>query len=104
MFTIVLRKQPNNPYDKYAIGGYVQVQEEPLGPLTLVGHLPRELCHELTQISAEELSCVDCQVADANPVAAPGQKGLQILINMKIVLHKRKCAMVRRRLRRRNLI
>ena len=48
--------------------------------------------------------CVDCQVADASPVAAPGQKGLQILINMKIVLHKRKCAMVRRRLRRGNLI
>ena len=46
---IELQKQPNNNYDKHAIGGYVRVLEEPHS-LTLVGHLPRDLSKELTQI------------------------------------------------------
>ena len=71
----------------------------------LLGHLPRKLSSKITQITTKELSCADCQVLDDTPAAALGQKGLQIpIFVIKVVLHKRKCAIVSRRLRRKYLI
>ena len=97
--TIFCKKQPNNPYDTNAVGGFVNGLRED-GELTLVGHLPRDLVRLLTVVTNEELEMSTCEVADDVPVRAPGLRGLQIAVKLKLRLTNAKIRVMKRTLRR----
>ena len=66
------------------------------GTLTLVGHL----VNSLTILTDGDLADATGNVIDSTPVGTPGQKGLQISVELKLRLKMIKINAVERRLRR----
>ena len=52
----------------------------------MVGHLPRDLVRLVTVVTNEELEMSTCEVVDHVPVQAPGLRGLQIAVMLKLRL------------------
>ena len=67
-------------------GGYFVNGLREDGELTLVGHLPRDLVRLMTVVTIEELEMSTCEVVDHVPVQAPGLRGLQIAVMLKLRL------------------
>ena len=98
---LVLLKQPNNQFDKHAIGGFVKgLNLEDDDALTEIGHLPRDLSRALKNVTEEELASFSCAVADKKAVGAPGLKGLQIKVLIGITLTAKKSSILRRKLKK----
>jgi len=51
-----------------------------------VGHLQRDLVRLMTVVTNEELEMSTCEVVDHIPVQAPGLRGLQIAVMLKLRL------------------
>ena len=98
---VVLQKQPNNRFDKHAIGGVVRgLNPEDDDALTEIGHLPRNFSRALKNVTEEELVGFKCTVADKKAAGASGQKGLQIKVIINITLTTKKMSMLRRQLKK----
>ena len=96
---VFLKKQPNNQFDKNAIGGYVKsLNPEDETLLTEIGHLPRNFSRALKKINGEEVLSFKCRVADKKAVRASGLNGLQIRVTITITLTKKKIVMLRKQL------
>ena len=68
---VIMRKQPNNRYDKNAIAGFVTgLNPSNDKALTEVGHLPRDLCKLLKSVTEDEISTASCYVVDNTAMGA----------------------------------
>ena len=100
---IVLQKQPDNQFDRCAIAGFVSgLKANNKDELTVVGNLPRDLARALRNV--EDFSYSTCVVVNPNPVGATGQKGLHVAIKIELRIPREKANIVKRALRRLNLL
>ena len=76
---VVFRKQPHNPFDKNAVGGFVKgLQESDESETILVGHLPRDLARILVALNNEEIRNVVGEVCSCHPTGHRDKKDFRL--------------------------
>ena len=81
---ILVKRQPDNPYDKYAVSAHIHLKKTTENQEILIGHLPREISKIVSGLLQKERAVTEATVFDEKERGAPGGKGLELPIRLKL--------------------